>query len=147
MLPLSTGRAGCITIETDLFSPSQLPKSGESLRNGWYCKQKLTTPFNRLFPLSVRSLGSATATATNWGSNFLIGLTFLPMMETLAPVGTFALYTLVCAACWWTVYRIYPETAGLGLEDVGGLLRNGWGVDESLRRWAERKRGMRSTLA
>ncbi|KAF4314117.1 putative mfs myo-inositol protein [Botryosphaeria dothidea] len=102
---------------------------------------------SELFPLSVRSLGSATATATNWGSNFLIGLTFLPMMETLTPVGTFALYTLVCAACWWTVYRIYPETAGLGLEDVGGLLRNGWGVDESLRRWAERKRAMRSNLA
>ncbi|GME50548.1 putative mfs myo-inositol protein [Neofusicoccum parvum] len=94
---------------------------------------------SELFPLSVRSLGSATATATNWGSNFLIGLTFLPMMETLTPVGTFAFYTLVCAACWWTVWRIYPETAGLGLEDVGGLLRDGWGVEESLRRWGERK--------
>ncbi|KKY14545.1 putative mfs myo-inositol [Diplodia seriata] len=98
---------------------------------------------SELFPLSVRSLGSATATATNWGSNFLIGLTFLPMMETLTPQGTFAFYALVCAACWWTVYRIYPETAGLGLEDVGGLLADGWGVDESLRRWGERRRRMR----
>ncbi|KAF9637156.1 putative mfs myo-inositol protein [Lasiodiplodia theobromae] len=95
---------------------------------------------SELFPLSVRSLGSATATATNWGSNFLIGLTFLPMMETLSPAGTFAFYALVCAACWATVYRIYPETAGLGLEDVGGLLADGWGVQESLRTWAERKR-------
>lgn len=29
----------------------------------------------RLFPLSVRSLGSALATSTNWGCNFLVGLT------------------------------------------------------------------------
>ncbi|OJD29929.1 mfs myo-inositol transporter [Diplodia corticola] len=97
---------------------------------------------SELFPLSVRSLGSAAATATNWGSNFLVGLTFLPMMEALTPAGTFASYALVCAACWYTVYRIYPETAGLGLEDVGGLLADGWGVRESLRRWAERKRVM-----
>ena len=50
---------------------------------------------SELFPLSVRALGSALATATNWASNFLIGITFLPMMEWLTPVGTFALYTLV----------------------------------------------------
>ncbi|PSN68591.1 hypothetical protein BS50DRAFT_632502 [Corynespora cassiicola Philippines] len=72
---------------------------------------------SELFPLSVRSLGSSVATATNWASNTLVGLTFLPMMEFLTPVGTFALYALVCAGCWITVYRIYPETAGLGLED------------------------------
>lgn len=63
------------------------------------------------------------------------------MMDLLTPVGTFAFYTLVCIACWFTVYGIYPETAGLELEDVGGLLSDGWGVDESLRRFAERKRG------
>ncbi|KAF2142357.1 uncharacterized protein K452DRAFT_297661 [Aplosporella prunicola CBS 121167] len=73
---------------------------------------------SELFPLSVRSLGSALATATNWGSNFLIGITFLPMMDGLTPVGTFALYALVCVACWVTVWRIYPETAGLGLEEM-----------------------------
>ncbi|KAF2471638.1 general substrate transporter, partial [Lindgomyces ingoldianus] len=51
---------------------------------------------SELFPLTVRSLGSALSTATNWGSNFLIGITFLPMMEYLTPVGTFALYAGVC---------------------------------------------------
>ncbi|KAI4129329.1 MAG: hypothetical protein LQ338_002274 [Usnochroma carphineum] len=49
---------------------------------------------SELFPLSVRSLGSGLATATNWGSNFVVGLTFLPMMEILTPVWTFALYAL-----------------------------------------------------
>ncbi|KAF1955508.1 general substrate transporter, partial [Byssothecium circinans] len=51
---------------------------------------------SELFPLRVRSLGSALATATNWGSNTIVGLTFLPMMEFLTPVGTFAVYAVVC---------------------------------------------------
>jgi len=32
------------------------------------------------------------------------------------------------------IWRIYPETKGLSLEEVGELLANGWGVKESLRR-------------
>lgn len=96
---------------------------------------------SELFPLSVRALGSALATATNWASNFLIGITFLPMMEILTPVGTFALYTTVCVVAWGTVWSIYPETTGLRLEDVGGLLSAGWGVRESVERWKARRRG------
>ncbi|KAI4256213.1 MAG: hypothetical protein LQ352_002170 [Teloschistes flavicans] len=89
---------------------------------------------SELFPLSVRSLGSGIATATNWGSNFVIGLTFLPMMEYLTPVWTFALYALICLGGWICAWRIYPETKGLGLEDMRGLLKDGWGVKESLER-------------
>ena len=89
---------------------------------------------SELFPLSVRSLGSGLATATNWGSNFVIGLTFLPMMEVLTPVWTFAFYALVCLAGWACIWRIYPETKGLGLEEMRGLLKDGWGVKESLER-------------
>ncbi|KAI2485826.1 ProP Permease major facilitator superfamily [Pyrenophora tritici-repentis] len=95
---------------------------------------------SELFPLSVRSLGSAVATATNWGSNTFIGITFLPMMNIFTPVGTFALYAGICVGAWITVWRIYPETAGLGLEDVGGLLRDGYGVKDSVRRFRQRQR-------
>lgn len=95
---------------------------------------------SELFPLSVRSLGSGLATATNWGSNFIVGLTFLPMMEVLTPVWTFAAYAGVCVVGWWCVWRIYPETMGLGLEEVGGLLADGWGVEESRRRKVGRRR-------
>ena len=94
---------------------------------------------SELFPLSVRALGSALATSTNWFSNTIVGLTFLPMMEFLTPTGTFVVYAGVCAACWGTVWRIYPETAGLSLEDVGGLLKEGYGVDESVRRFKNRR--------
>jgi SP family myo-inositol transporter-like MFS transporter 13 len=96
---------------------------------------------SELFPLSVRSLGSGVATGTNWLCNTIVGFTFLPMMQLLTPTGTFAVYAFVCAVSWVAVWRIYPETAGLGLEGVRGLLENGYGVKESLRRFAERRRG------
>lgn len=87
-----------------------------------------------LFPLNVRSIGSGLATATNWGANFIVGLTFLPMMEWLSPTWTFTIYGVVCVMGWVAVRAIYPEMSGLGLEEVKGLLAEGWGVEESLRR-------------
>lgn len=87
---------------------------------------------SELFPLNVRSLGSAIATATNWGSNFIVGLTFLPMMELLSPSLVFALYGVVGIIGWFGVRAIYPEMSGLNLEDVKALLADGWGVRESL---------------
>ena len=92
----------------------------------------------RLFTLSVRSLGSGLATATNWAANFVVGLTFLPMLLLLSPSITFALYTLICVGTWLVIRAIYPETAGLSLEDVNHILRDGWGVRESLVSWKNR---------
>lgn len=83
---------------------------------------------SELFPLSVRSVGSGVATATNWTANFVVGLTFLPLMDALSPSWTFALYAAVCAVGYGLVWRIYPETAGLSLEEATALLDDGWGV-------------------
>ncbi|KAK3691604.1 hypothetical protein LTR37_018559 [Vermiconidia calcicola] len=94
---------------------------------------------SELFPLRVRSLGSGIATATNWSSNFLIGITFLPMMELLSPGVTFETYALICVVGWMGVWSIYPETAGLELEEVGKLLDKGWGVKTSVARFQEAK--------
>ncbi|KAI2634389.1 general substrate transporter [Hypomontagnella submonticulosa] len=63
---------------------------------------------SELFPLNVRSLGSG--------------------MDLLTPSLTFGLYGLVCAVGWYAIWMIYPETAGLTLEEATGLLENGWGV-------------------
>ncbi|EEA27977.1 hypothetical protein TMatcc_003715 [Talaromyces marneffei ATCC 18224] len=94
---------------------------------------------SELFPLSVRSLGSAFATATNWGSNFIVGLTFLPMMEMLTPRWTFVIYALVCVLGWIGVWFIYPEMSGMSLEEVKDLLSDGWGVKQSIRRHQSRE--------
>ncbi|KAI8947086.1 putative MFS myo-inositol transporter [Xylaria longipes] len=83
---------------------------------------------SELFPLGVRSLGSGLATATNWLANFIVGLTFLPLMDALTASWTFVLYSVVCVAGWIAIWWIYPETAGLSLEEATGLLEHGWGV-------------------
>ncbi|KAM0330528.1 hypothetical protein ACHAQA_003475 [Verticillium albo-atrum] len=83
---------------------------------------------SELFPLAVRSIGSGVATSTNWGANFVVGLTFLPLMDVLTPPWTFTLYALLCTIGYALVWRIYPETAGLSLEEATGLLDEGWGV-------------------
>jgi len=95
---------------------------------------------SELFPLSVRSLGSSLATATNWGCNTVVGLTFLPMMDLLSPQWTFVSYAIICVLGYVVIWHIYPETMGLSLEQVGDLLKDGWGVQESM----ERMRRMRS---
>lgn len=95
---------------------------------------------SELFPLSVRSLGSGVATAMNWSSNFVVGISFLPMMEIMGPSVTFALYAAVCVACWLTVWRIYPETSGLELEAIGQLLKDGYGVKDSVVAFHSRQR-------
>lgn len=84
---------------------------------------------SELFPLGVRSLGSGFATATNWSANFVVGLTFLPLLELLTPTWTFILYAAFCAFGWVAVWLIYPETSGLSLEQATNLLENGWGVN------------------
>ncbi|KAG5920573.1 hypothetical protein E4U42_006154 [Claviceps africana] len=83
---------------------------------------------SELFPLSVRSLGSGIATGTNWSANFVVGLTFLPLMDALSPSWTFVLYACICGIGYGLVWRMYPETAGLSLEEATALLERGWGV-------------------
>lgn len=96
---------------------------------------------SELFPLTVRSLGSSLATATNWGCNTVVGLTFLPMMDLLTPVWTFVCYAMVCSVGWVVIWKIYPETMGLGLEEVGELLKHNWGVEESIERLKRLREG------
>jgi SP family myo-inositol transporter-like MFS transporter 13 len=84
---------------------------------------------SELFALNVRSLGSGIATATNWGANFVIGLTFLLLMDALTPSWTFVLYAAICGAGYGLIWKFYPETAGLSLEEAASLLEDeSWGV-------------------
>ncbi|OAX80987.1 hypothetical protein ACJ72_04675 [Emergomyces africanus] len=94
---------------------------------------------SELFPLGVRSLGSALATGTNWAANFVVGLSFLPMMEWISPGWTFVMYAVICGVGCGLIWAIYPEMSGLGLEDVRGLLGTGWGVRESVEKFKRRR--------
>ncbi|RMD41120.1 hypothetical protein DV735_g3973, partial [Chaetothyriales sp. CBS 134920] len=94
---------------------------------------------SELFPLSVRSVGSSLATATNWLCNTVVGLTFLPLMAWIGAPWTFVGYAVICLGGWALVWAIYPEVSGMQLEEVGELLKHGFGVKESMKRAAERR--------
>lgn len=95
---------------------------------------------SELFPLSVRSLGSSLSTSTNWGINTVVGLTFLPMMQAFTPTWTFVTYAVVCVLGWFAIWWCYPETMGMEIEDVGRMLKDGWGVQESMERLDRERR-------
>lgn len=84
-----------------------------------------------LFPLEVRGLGTSLCTATNWTCNLVVAATFLSLMEAATPAGAFTLYALVCVLGWVFVWRCYPETSGLSLEEVSEVFADDFGVRKS----------------
>jgi SP family myo-inositol transporter-like MFS transporter 13 len=87
----------------------------------WLCQSEF-------FPMSVRGVGTGAATATNWTCNLIVAATFLGIVEVLGGAWAFAGYAGVCVVGWVVCWKIYPETGGLGMEEVEGLLKGGWGV-------------------
>lgn len=61
---------------------------------------------------------------TNWGTNFVITLTFLSLIQAIGRPGTFWLYALVCVAFWLFTYFFIPGTKGRNLEDIERNLRS-----------------------
>ncbi|TFK97914.1 general substrate transporter [Pterulicium gracile] len=94
-----------------------------------------------LFGLEVRGIGTSLCTATNWAGNLIIGSTYLSLMEEITPAGAFGFYAGLCFLGCVFVWFCFPETAGLSLEEVRLVFRDGFGIKES-RRLREVKKGM-----
>jgi sugar porter (SP) family MFS transporter len=76
-----------------------------------------------IYPLKVRGLAEGTAATFNWGSNLIVSLTFLTLLEKLGPSSTFALYAFASVASWLFVYYIVPETKDRTLEQIEAFWR------------------------
>ncbi|CAN6665509.1 myo-inositol transporter 1 [Trichomonascus vanleenenianus] len=87
---------------------------------------------SEMFAMDVRSVGSAFATATNWAGSLIVSSTFLTMLNNITPTGTFAFYAGLCVLGELFVYFLYPETAGMTIEEVQGLLSGGFNVKLSV---------------
>ena len=71
-----------------------------------------------IYPLNVRGKAAAAGTMTNWFFNFLVSLTFLPLIDLLTQSGAFWFYGLVGLVTLWFCWRFVPETKGRSLEQI-----------------------------
>ncbi|KAI1006933.1 hypothetical protein K3495_g1286 [Podosphaera aphanis] len=73
-----------------------------------------------ILPLSIRSKGASLSTATNWACNWLVG-ELTPVLQVWITWRLYLVHAFFCVMSFITVYFIYPETAGIRLEDMGSI--------------------------
>jgi MFS transporter, SP family, galactose:H+ symporter len=71
-----------------------------------------------IYPLQVRSSSEGLAATFNWGSNLLVSMTFLTLLQGIGAPKTFWLYGLCAIGAWMFSYRLVPETKGRTLEQI-----------------------------
>jgi sugar porter (SP) family MFS transporter len=80
---------------------------------------------SEIYPLAVRAAGTSVQSATLWGTNLLITLTLLTMIDVMGVGQVFWLYGLFNVAAWIFVWRMLPELTGHSLEDIERHLHEG----------------------
>ena len=80
---------------------------------------------SEIYPLAVRSAGTAAQSATLWSTNLLITLTLLTMIEGIGVGQTFWVYAAFNIAALIFVYLKMPEFTGRSLEQIECKLRDG----------------------
>lgn len=83
---------------------------------------------SELFPLALRGAGMGIASATAWGVNVLVSLTFPVLIETFGVVLVFGFYGLISVAALGFVLALVPETRGRSLELIEANLAAGRAV-------------------
>lgn len=78
-----------------------------------------------IYPLKVRGLGSSVATCANWGSNMIVALTFLTLVNVLGASGAFLIYCVISLLSMLFIYYLVPETRGVSLEHIEANLYAG----------------------
>ncbi|MCF0092124.1 sugar porter family MFS transporter [Micromonospora sp. MH99] len=88
------------------------------------------TVINEIFPGRIRGRCVAIASATHWGTEYLITQFFLSMLDALGRSGVFALFAGTCVLGFVFVWRYLPETKGKTLEQIQRM----WQTDARARR-------------
>ncbi|UPG90343.1 sugar porter family MFS transporter [Luteibacter aegosomaticola] len=76
-------------------------------------------------PLKGRDFGIAASTFTNWGTNFVVGVSFLSLMAGIGNAQTFWLYAALNAVFIVFTFWLVPETKGITLEQIERNLMSG----------------------
>jgi SP family sugar:H+ symporter-like MFS transporter len=71
-----------------------------------------------MFPNRMRGAALAVSGATNWAANFVVTVTFLPLLGGMGLSGAYGLYALAAALSLPFVWTAVRETKGLTLEQM-----------------------------
>lgn len=97
---VSDARVACVATAIFLFMMVYSPGEGP-------------VPFTysaEAFPLYIRDTGMSFATATTWGFNFILSLTWPALVEAFQPQGAFGWYAGWNFVGWIYCYFFLPET-------------------------------------
>ena len=73
---------------------------------------------SEIMPLKIRGFAMSAATVSNFAFNFVVVLSFLPMLETFGKAPTFMLFGFITILSLFFVYFFVPETKGISLEKI-----------------------------
>jgi SP family arabinose:H+ symporter-like MFS transporter len=73
---------------------------------------------SEIFPTKIRGRAVALATSALWAGTLVVTFTFLSLVKTLGIAGTFSIYALLSAACFFYILTSVPETRGRTLEQI-----------------------------
>lgn len=76
-----------------------------------------------IYPLKERGKAASAGTMTNWFFNFLVSLTFLPLIDLLTQSGAFWFYGLIGLVTLWFCWKYVPETKGRSLEQITAVFQ------------------------
>ncbi len=79
---------------------------------------------SEIMPLKIRGFAMSAATVSNFAFNFVVVLSFLPMLETFGKAPTFMLFGFITILSLFFVYFFVPETKGISLEKIETNWRN-----------------------
>ncbi|MFC4986400.1 MULTISPECIES: sugar porter family MFS transporter [Saliphagus] len=78
---------------------------------------------SEIYPLHIRGTAEGVASVTNWGANFVVGLTFLPMVDLIGEGYSFWILGAFCVLAFYFIYTRVPETMNRSLEEIEDDLR------------------------
>ena len=78
---------------------------------------------SEIYPLRIRGTAMSVASIANWGSNFLVALTFPVLLAALGGASSFWLFAVLGIVAWIFVYFRVPETKNRTLEEIEASFR------------------------
>lgn len=76
------------------------------------------------FPLNIRGLGNSFGAVVNWGANYVVSLTFLPLLQFFGTGKIFLFYAAFCFLSIWFTSKKVIETKGKTLEQIEAELHH-----------------------